>query len=1006
MKGGGFTETSTVQAAIVDRLAQPDIGWAKVHGKDLPRDLDAVLLEDDVRDALIRLNPMIAEQPDRVDEILPLLRAVVLSAATEGLVAANERMVTWLRGTQTHKFVGTDEYVPVRLIDFAPGAVNRVVVADEVTFGPPGNQKRFDVVLWVNGFPLVVGETKTPVQAKVSWLNAALDIAGHYEIQAAPFFVPNVLSFATEGREFHFGAVGQPAEHWLMWGATTDPFDLEGWDRVRRCVELLLSPAQVLNVLANFTLYERPVGGGVIKLIPRYQQVEAAQAVHDRVLDPDRSGGLVWHYQGSGKTLLLAFIALLLLNDDEVGGPTVVIVLDRIDLIEQTYRQFRTAGLPRMRVAGTKAELRKLLAEDQRGVILTTIFRFAYADDLNPRDNIVVLVDEAHRTQEGQLGADMRAALPNARFFGFSGTPVAAKDRNTFKLFGDPDDPGWILNQYTIERSIADGASVPVHVEPRLVDFQIDHDKLDAEFEALADDEQLTDEERESLARHAASVRTIMFNPERIAAVCADIVDHYLTKVAPLGLKAQVVAYDRGLCVAYHDEITRLLTERGEARTADVVMTLTKSDPDDWHQRFALDRPQEEQLRDRFRDVNDPLSLLVVTAKLLTGFDAPIEGGMYLDKPLRLHTLFQAVTRTNRRWTNPNTGQEKKFGLIVDYVGLGNEIAKALRAADPDRGGKRPVDVEGLLSEFDAAIAAALVPFDGIDRTDSSFAALSAAQARIPAGDLRDTFAAEFTRVQGLWEFLDPNPALSPYRSDYRWLAQVYESVKPTSLSDVLLWQRLGAKTLELVHGHMTEVRVTATGLDEVIVDAETIEAIRQLALPDIGDPNADAVLTAGEALDTIEARIRRRLTASANHPVYGQLAERLENLRRTQLDQASASIDFLRALLDLAAEVTRIERADDDGHLDDPGLLPDPRLGALTQILAEYAPADTPDIVESVVADIDGIVKQVRFAGWAESQPGDRRVRIEIRKILRRYGLPTGDDLFAKVYTYVAENY
>jgi type I restriction enzyme, R subunit len=1006
-----FSEKSTVQRAIVETLVH--LGWTHVQGKDLPRSTDEAFVEPDVSAALTQLNPVIAAQPSRLDEVMPKLRAVVLSAVNDGVVVANERMTTWLRGYQTMKYIGTDDYLPVRLLDFRRPSANRLVVSDEVTFGPPGHTRRFDVVLWINGLPLVVGETKTPIDKAKSWLNGAYDIHDVYEVAAPTFFVTNVLSFATEGREFHYGAVGQPAEQWLMWGATTDPWDLGGGERVMRSVELLLAPAQVLSILQNFVLFDRPkIGNRAVlqKLIPRYPQVEGVEAIHKRVMDPTRQQGLIWHYQGTGKTLLMAFAALRLLNDAAVGGPTVLIVLDRIDLVEQTVRQFQTAGLPRLRVAGTRQALRDMLAEDQRGIIVTTIFRFEGAGFLNDRHNIIVLVDEAHRTQEGQLGQDLRMAIPNAQFFGLTGTPISDTGRNTFKLFGDPNDAGWVLNRYSIERSIADGSSVPIHVETRLVDFHIDKAALDEAFAAMADEEGLTDDERELLADRAAHARTIAHNPERVRAVCADIVEHYFAKVAPLGLKAQVVAYDRELCVAYYDEITRKLeTHQPKLAEAAVVMTTstTKDEPAAWQERFGLTREQEAAVKARFRDPADPLRFLIVTAKLLTGFDAEDEGVMYLDKPLRFHTLFQAICRTNRRWTNPLTGQEKLYGLIVDYVGLGNQIALALRDADPDRGGRRPVDVGGLAEEFIAAIGSALEHFAGIDRTDTSFAALMAAQERIPAGDSRNEFAADFLRVQGLWEFLDPYPVTLAHRADYRWLAQVYESVQPAGTSDALLWQRLGAKTLELVHGHITEVRVTGSGLDEVIVDADTIEAIRQLALPDPGArPDSAEPMTVGEALHTIEARIRARLAATHDHPVYIALSDRLERLRHRQLTQAAASIDFLRELLELAQQVTAVERADDEGRLDEVSILPNPNVGALTQIFREYAPPDVPVIIENVVNDIDTIVRQVRFTGWSQTQNGDRTVRREVRLTLKKYGLPTTGELFDRAYAYIRENY
>lgn len=1008
----GFSESSTVQASIVERLTS--LGWTHVQGKDLPRAIDGVLIEEQVTSALRHLNPRIDEQPERVDEVLPKLRATMLSALNDGLVPANERFTTWLRGTQTVRYIGTDIDEPVHLIDFDGQSRNLLIVSDEVTFGPPGHERRFDIVLWVNGIPLVVGETKSPVDSSVSWLNAARDVRDIYEAQVPQFFVPNVLSFATEGREFHFGAIGQAAESWLQWGSTADRYDLDGWPRVQRSVDLLLHPDRVLSILRDYTLYERTTRNGVparVKLIPRYPQVEAVEAIRDRVLNQSRRQGLVWHHQGTGKTLLMAFAALRLLNDEQVGGPTVVIVLDRIDLVEQAVAQFRTAGLPRMRVAGTKEQLRALLKDDQRGIIVTTIFRFDSAGQLNERSNVVVLVDEAHRTQEGRLGADLRTALPNAQFFGLTGTPISDKDRSTFKLFGDPDDPGWVINQYSMERSIFDGASVPVHVETRLVDFHVDRERLDAAFEALVEEEQLTEADRELLAAKATSTAAFMRNPDRVAAVCADLVSHFYRAVDPLGMKAQVVAFDRELCVLYEKEISRLLVARAsdagtEADECAVVMTVgsSKSDPPEWD-RYALDKDEESRLKDRYGDAGDRLKLLIVTAKLLTGFDAPIEGVMYLDRPLRLHTLFQAICRTNRRWQHPKTGQEKRYGLIVDYVGLGNEIGKALAAADPETGGKRPVDVGGLVDELESALATAISRFPGISRVDASFAALHAAQERIPPGGERDAFAADFARAQGLWEFLHPNAALDAHRADYRWLAQLYESVRPTGVSNALLWHRLGAKTLELVHAHIGDVKVTGTGLDEIIVDDETIEAIRQLAIPGLTVTMTADAITVGEALETIEARLRRRL-AGAAHPVYIGLAERLERLRRASLDRAEASVEFLREILGLAKDLTVAEKAEDEGGTESLSLLPDPKVGALTQILAEYGPPDTPVIVEEVVADIDAIVKQVRFAGWADTQNGDRAVRREIRLVLKRFALPTTGELFDRTYGYIRENY
>lgn len=1004
----GFSESSTVQAWLIDRLV--NLGWEHVPGDQLPRDVNDVIVEEWLLEALEVLNPALHGSPERVEETVPMVRSTILSAAIDGLLPANERMTTLLRGQSFVKFIGDTDHTPVRLIDFDGLSQNHFVVSDEVTFGSPGNARRFDLVLFVNGIPLVVIETKTPVKASTSWLNAARDIANVYEVERPTFFTSNVFSVATEGRELHYGAVGQPAESWLMWGSTADPYDLSGFERVQRSVDLLLTPQRVLSILRDFVLFEQVRGGGIRKLIPRYPQVEAAEAIVKRVLDGGRQG-LVWHYQGTGKSLLMAFAALMLLNDEAVGGPTVVVVLDRLDLIEQIERQFRTAGLPRVSVATSKEELRTLLRDDRRGIILTTIFRFEGAGELNTRDNIIVFVDEAHRTQEGTLGDEMRAAMPNARFFGLTGTPISDKDRNTFRLFGDPDDPGYVLNTYSMERSIADGASVPVHVETRLVDFHLDRTALDEAFDAMADEEQLTDEQREFLATKAGHIKTILTDPDRITAVCEDILNHFDAKVAPTGMKAQVVAFDRELVVAYETELKRLIAERGLPHETAVVMTVgtSKEEPADW-QRYSLDRAQEAKVKERFNDPDDPLALLIVTAKLLTGFDAPIEQVQYLDKPLRKHTLFQAITRTNRRFTHPASGQDKTHGLIVDYIGLGNQIAQALKAADPDAGGKRPVQTDALAEEFVVRLDLALDRFDGLDRTQSSFEALQAAIQRLSDTDARDAFAADFTGVAALYEFLNPHEVTEGRKDDYKWLAQVYEAIKPTGVPNALLWHRLGAKTLALVHGHITDVVVHGTGLEEVIVDPDAIEAMRQLVVQgelDL-DPNRDLLenpVTVDEVITVIERRVKR-LLKQHDHRVYRSLAEQLERLRRQAITRVEDSIEFLKKALEVARLAVEAERLDLEGRLDEAEHLLDPNIGALTQIVEQYKPANTPIIVTDVARDIDSIAQAVTYSGWNDSQPGDKEARKQVRLVLQKYSLPVTGPLFDNAYAYIRENY
>jgi type I restriction enzyme R subunit len=997
-------DESAVQDALIDRLTKPDLGWRYVAGAALDRTTDAVLIESEVVAALMRLNPAIAEKPERVDEVLPRLRATILAVRDDGLVESNRRMTGWLRGQETIRFVGTDDYVSVRLIDFDHPRANSLVVSTEVTYHPGTEERRYDLVLWVNGFPIVVGETKTPVSQAKSWLNGAGDIHRVYEVKTPGFFVPNVLSFATEGKEFRYGVVRQPEEMWLPWSRTTDELPLPGLASVLYSAVLLLRPETLLDIIRSFTLYSRlssAAGGYTTKVIPRYQQVEAVEAIVARVRDLRKRQGLVWHHQGSGKTLVMAFAAARLRQQSDLDAPTIVIVLDRLDLIEQVSSELASVGLPGLRVAETKEDLRRLLREDSRGILVTTIFRFADAGLLNNRANIVVMVDEAHRTQEGRLGAEMRDALPNAKFIGLTGTPISTEDRNTWETFGDSSDPDGVLNFYSMERSIADGATLPIHIEPRLVDFHIDHEALDQAFAELAEAEALDEDQRGYLARRASRVDTLMKTPARVAAVCEDIVEHYRAKVAPLGLKAQVAAFDRELCVRYYEAISALL---GPGEEATVVMTTAKDDPAPWAV-WDRDRPTEQAIRDRFLDPADPLRFLIVTAKLLTGFNAPVEGVLYLDKPLRAHTLFQAVTRTNRRWTNPSTGQEKLHGLIVDYIGLGAELAKAVAVKD-SRGKKAlPADVEELFAVLAEAVHETMAPFAGIDRMAAAYEQLMAAQEAIRTIEARADFAESFLRCEALFELLWPDIRLRPIEDNYRWLARIYASVRPSVDANALLWHRLGQKTRDLIGEYISGVEVEEAEAQAIAIDAGTFEALRQLTIFDDEREPSTEPPTVDEVLDTVEKRLRRKLSGPPVHPVWRALSERLEELRLAHVTGAKDSVAFLKRLLDLARQLVEAERAEADGHLDQFQVL-DPDKGALTQILEEYAPPGVPVIVAKVVEDIDALVRPIRGTHWQESQPGDREVRRQLHLVLKNSGLPPSGDLYDRAYGYVREHY
>src|SRR5665811_1613223 len=419
--------------------------------------------------------------------------------------------------------------------------------------------RRFDVVFLVNGLPLVIGEAKTPTRTSVTWFDGAFQVHEIYEKQAPAMFVPNVFSFATEGRLFRYGSIRMPIDMWGPW--RDEENQQEGQlHHVKASVTSMLRPEVVLDILQNFTLFATDKKHRRIKIICRYQQYITTNQIVARVVKGYPKKGLIWHFQGSGKSLLMVFAAQKLRMHPQLGNPTVMIVVDRIDLDTQITATFNASDVPNLVSTDSRKELQELLAGGARKVIITTVHKFGEAPGvLDDRNNIIVMVDEAHRSQEGDYGRKMREALPNAFLFGLTGTPINKRDRNTFMWFGSAEDEGGYLSRYSYQDSIRDGATLPLHFEPRLSEIHIDQEAIDAAFEELAADRDLSEHEKITLSKKAASIEVLIKTPSRIAKIAADIATHFRAKVEPEGLKAPVVAYDKASCVAYKAELDKHL---------------------------------------------------------------------------------------------------------------------------------------------------------------------------------------------------------------------------------------------------------------------------------------------------------------------------------------------------------------------------------------------------------------------------------------------------------------
>lgn len=987
----GFNELNSVEHYIIHQLtgvnlnnntvAEPQTGygaqWQFVAPNHLQRSVNEVLLEQELKDALIRLNPEITAQPALADEVIYKLRAVLIAVNQVGLVKANEEFFKWMTGEKTMPFGENNHHVPVRLIDFDDVTNNSYIVTNQ--FRVHHRETKIpDVVLFINGLPVVVGEAKTPIRPSISWLDGAHEVHDIYENAVPQLFVPNILSFATEGKELFYGAIRCPLEFWAPWRIEGDDDKLAkqlGLGEIGKEMSDLLSPKRLLDIMQNFSLFTTNKKKQRMKVIPRFQQYEGANKIVERVKEGKVKKGLIWHFQGSGKSLLMVFAAQKLRRSPELKSPTVIVLVDRTDLDTQISGTFNAADIPNVESTDSISDLQKLLERDTRKIIISMIHKFRDAKpNMNTRDNIIVLVDEAHRTQEGDLGRQMRAALPNAFLFGLTGTPVNKADKNTFWAFGSEEDEGGYMSRYTFQDSIRDEATLPLHFEPRLVDVHVDKETIDKAFEDFKDSAALSDEEADALNKKSAKMAAFLKSPERVAKIVEDIATHFKEKVDPHGFKAMIVTPDRYACVQYKEELDKYF----EPENSRVVISTSANDDLEFKQKWAVDKSQQEKIVDEFNDAQSDLKFIIVTAKLLTGFDAPICQTMYLDKSLKDHTLLQAICRTNRLYPN------KSFGRIVDYFGIFDDTAKALEF-DEKSVTQIISNLSVLREKLPQAMKDALSHFNGVDRTLDGFEGLEAAQNAIGTDEKKDAFAKDFKYLAKLWESLSPDRILDIYQADYKWLSQVFESVRPASDNiGKLLWFSLGAQTTKLIHEniHVGDVH----HLEEFVLDADVIEDI-------FNNPDP-------KNAKKLEKILVKRFKKHGDNPKFKKLSERLEELRDKAEKGLITSIEFVKELCKIAKETVQAEK-----ELEAEIQEKSPK-AALTELFLELKNDETPAVVERIVNDIDAIVRVVRFPGWQQSNQGEREVQSSLRKILWAKYKIKDQVLFDRAYEYIKEYY
>lgn len=982
-----FNEQNTVEQMLIHQAQEH--GWTSVEAKDVPRSVDSVLVESWLQEALLRLNPITAEQAERV---IYDLRTIIASGMTSGgLLTANDKFRKKLFEENSYPFGENGDNINIRFFDdpwdnsgkLVREDKNQYVVTNQWEFPKTSVQggKRLDFVFLINGIPLVIGEAKSAIRSDVTWADGAVDIIS-YQKSIPEMFVPNILLFATEGKELQYASIGADIEHWGPWFANEERKHGSLKD-VDDNFLFLMQPHRLIDIYRYYTVFSATSSGRKIKIVCRYQQYLGGEAIVQRVIGTITKGsgpkkGLIWHFQGSGKSWLMVFAAQKLRHIPELKAPTIVIVDDRIDLEDQITGDFTRAEIPNIANAATKDELEAFFDHDQRKILITTIFKFGDVNRvLNLRENIIVMVDEAHRTQEKDLGMKMRLALPNAFFFGLTGTPINKRDHNTFAAFGEEEDEGGYMSRYTFQNSVDDGATLELKFKTVPVEMHLNEDQLQKEFDELTD--QISEDEKNELTKRT-NVEAFFTADKRINEICKYIVNHFNEYVEPTGMKAQVVVYNRECCVKYKRAIDALF---GTTDKTTIVMH-TGGDKANEYKEWKRDRSEENKLLDEFRDPLSPLKIVIVTSKLLTGFDAPILQCMYLDKPMKDHTLLQAICRTNRKYT-----VDKKCGLIVDFVGVFDDVARSLAFDDTTVKNviKNIEEVKALIPQF---MKDSLAFFPNVDRTIGGWEGLQAAQQCLRNEEKKTEFAKHFTRLSKAWETVSPDEFLLPYQQDYGWLAQVYQSVRPVGSSGALIWTLLGAKTIEIIHQNIDTIDI-GKPLEELVVDADVIDSVLE-----------DEKKRQKKIIE-IEKMLRLRLGEHRGDPTYKRFADKLDELRQRMEDNLISSIDFLKGLLETAKEVLQEEKQ---------GKQPEEKRkkarAALTELFESVRTENTPIIVEHVVNDIDTDVVEIvrKFKDAFKSVEARKQIRQKLRSILWVKYQIKDNDVFEKAYNYIEQYY
>ena len=948
-----ITEKRDVQDQLINYLT--GIGWQFIPQGDFKTDqwrgMDEAnpFLMGILQEQLAKLNGW-ALGDVRIAEVIRQLRTL------SPTLAGHESYVRWLRGHKTTYDPTQQREFNVALIDYDDHSRNVYHFTEEMWFSDR-DRRRMDMVLYVNGLPVLLIENKNPTSQDPG-------MEGFHQVQTTytekiPEFLKYPVPFAVPAVRLEYGATWNPSTKAFYRWKTDDGRDF-GLEKLSKS---FFDKRMVLALIRDYTIFYRN-DDSVQKFLLRPHQIRTIEKIIKRVVAgqhdlsaPDT--GLEWHTQGSGKTLSMIVTAHLLRRDPQMENPTLIILVDRTELEAQMVQNLEAFGYGTVYNPSSINHLRHLLKSDTRGLIVTTIHKFHdMPADIITRRNVVILIDEAHRSQEGDLGIYLNAALPNAFRFGFTGTPIdrGKVGSGTFEMFGKHDQQGY-HDKYSINESVEDNTTIPLYYTLAPSEIWVDKVNLEQDYGVMLDEflQQIDDEGIASidalnrLLKKADKLMAVLKSPERINAIAQHISTHFVENVLTRGFKAMVVTPDREACVLYKAALDKVLPE---PEWSVVVYSGDHKDNDALRQHH-LDEDEEKRIRKAFRDPQKSPKILIVTEKLLTGYDAPIAYVMYLDKPLRDHTLLQAIARVNR----PYDGKEN--GLIVDYIGIFENLQRAI-SFDPESLSKGLIDLEQLKKGFGDLLAQiqeqlAPIQLDVLEgRTDRLIEYFF-------EDERRDAFVQNFKQLQTAYETLSPDAFLRPYTQLYAELADSYRMVvsyfDPKG-EERRLNRELHAKTEKLISDHIG-----------------TTKPVSELPLYPINENIAD-VIKADNVADQVKViNLHRSITVhieerQEEQPYLLSIGDEVERIIERLRDRQISTETAIRELQSKADEIVDAQHERDASSLDNLAF-------SLRMVMRAHGASDA----DTLATQLSGYLHA--NDGWRFNEAIKRTVKTELYRLI-----------------------